>query len=326
MRKKLSEEHKRKISEFLKNYYKNKKNHPMYGKTHLCKGKQIHTEESKRKISLANKGRLKSEEHKLKISLSKKGKVSGKNNPFYGRHHSEEIKKKISEIHKGKHYSLETEFKKGHLSNKGKKFPHISELMKGNKIGLGRKRSEESKKKLSETLKRSYKEGKIKPYFLNKKRPNFSGENHPFFGKHLSDEIKTKISEANKGRKRPDASVRMKIDNPIFKGFLKPTKPEKKIMELIKQHNLPYEYVGDGKINIGFKNPDFIHLKDKKLIEVFGNYFHNPRLNKKVKYFQTEDGRIKFFDKYGFKTLIIWEYELKDLDNVLKKIMEFDSK
>lgn len=271
-------------------------------------------------------GKKCSEEHRIKISLSKKGKTSGENNPFYGKHHNEETKKRLSEIRKGKHYSPETEFKKGHSSNKGKKFPQISKLMKGNKICLGLKHSDESKIKLSNKLKELYKEGKIKPYWLNKKRPEFSGKNHPFFNKHMSDEIKNKISKANKGRKRPDTSERMKINNPIFSGFLKPTKPERVLIELIKRYNLPYKYVGDGDINIGYKNPDFIHLNDKKIIEMFGDYFHNPELNKKVKHLQTEEGRIKFFNKHGFKTLVIWEHELKNIDNVLNRIKEFNSK
>lgn len=63
----------------------------MYGKhfsddirkkwSELRKGKSIHTEESKIKISEAMKG---------------------ENNPFYGKHHSEETKAKISKANKGK--------------------------------------------------------------------------------------------------------------------------------------------------------------------------------------------------------------------------------
>ena len=36
----------------------------------------------------------------------------------------------------------------------------------------------------------------------------FSGENHPFYGKHHSDETKQKISKANKGRKYSDETKR----------------------------------------------------------------------------------------------------------------------
>ena len=57
------------------------------------KGKH-HTEETKKKISVANKGRVFSEEHKEKIRKNHSHCKS-----FQGRHHSAESKKKISENH-----------------------------------------------------------------------------------------------------------------------------------------------------------------------------------------------------------------------------------
>jgi hypothetical protein len=83
----LSEETKRKISQTLT-------------------GRKIgpFSEEHKRKISEANKGKtfIMSEEAKKKISETMKGKHSGEKNPFYGKKHSEETRKKISAIHKGR--------------------------------------------------------------------------------------------------------------------------------------------------------------------------------------------------------------------------------
>ena len=55
-----------------------------------------HTEETKRKLSNANKGKTLSDEHKRKISESCIGKYTGENNNFYGKQHSEESKRKIS--------------------------------------------------------------------------------------------------------------------------------------------------------------------------------------------------------------------------------------
>ena len=54
---------------------------------------------------------------------------------------------------------------------------------KGNKYNLGKHRSEETKKKLSEANK---------------------GEKNPMYGKHLSEETKKKLSEANKGKHLSD--------------------------------------------------------------------------------------------------------------------------
>lgn len=60
--------------------------------------KQMHSEETKKKISEYAKNR--SEETRLKISKAKKGKA----NPNYGKKISEETKKKISEAKKGSKY------------------------------------------------------------------------------------------------------------------------------------------------------------------------------------------------------------------------------
>ena len=60
------------------------------------------SEETKRKISEAHKGKILSEETKRKISEYMKGKRKGKDNHNYGKHLSEETKRKISEAHKGK--------------------------------------------------------------------------------------------------------------------------------------------------------------------------------------------------------------------------------
>ena len=92
---KLSEEHRRKISE----------NHVG------MKGKHL-SEETRRKISEAHAGKRHSEEWKTKISEALKGKhhseearkrmsdIKKINPPFAGKHHSEEIRKRMSEAMK----------------------------------------------------------------------------------------------------------------------------------------------------------------------------------------------------------------------------------
>jgi uncharacterized protein YlaI len=110
-----------------------KENNPSYGKhpseetkrkiSDAEKGKHL-TEETKKKISIANKGKRCSEETKKKMSNAQKGgknhnygkhlseetkkKMSeakkGENHPFYGKHHTEETKKKISEANKGENH------------------------------------------------------------------------------------------------------------------------------------------------------------------------------------------------------------------------------
>lgn len=117
------------------------------------------SEEAKKKISEAHKGRTHSEETRKKLSEINKGK-----------HLSEETKKKISENRKGfeGHHSEETKRKiseanKGHTAwNKGKKMDahseewkrKVSEAMKGKPSWMkGKHMSEETKNKISETMK-----------------------------------------------------------------------------------------------------------------------------------------------------------------------------
>ena len=60
------------------------------------------------------------EETRRKISNANKGKLIGKKNPFYGKHHSEENKIKWSEKKKGKHISEETRIKLSKSNTNGK--------------------------------------------------------------------------------------------------------------------------------------------------------------------------------------------------------------
>ncbi len=80
---------------------------------------------------------------------------------------------------------------------------------------------------------------------------------------------------------------------------------------------MPYKYVGNGEVIIGFKNPDFINVNgEKKVIELYGDYWHrndNPQ------------DRIDHFKKYGFDCLVIWERELKNKDSLLIKLKEFNN-
>lgn len=78
----------KKISDSKKEYFKDKENHPMYGKHH--------SEEAKQKISQAIKGKHRSEETKQKISQALKGKYVGENHWGYGRKRGVEFISKIS--------------------------------------------------------------------------------------------------------------------------------------------------------------------------------------------------------------------------------------
>lgn len=124
-------------------------------------------------------------------------------------------------------------------------------------------------------------------------------------------------------KKWQDEDYRLKKLKSMRQGLLKrPTTPERILINLIKKKNLPFKYVGDGKFWIRGKNfsfnPDFISTKKNyKIIEVFGDYWHNRDDMKK-----RDRERKKTYKEKNYQTLIIWEKELHDnLDIVEKKII-----
>ena len=122
-----SEETRRKLSEAHKG-----EKHNNYGKTL--------PEETRRRISEAGKGKKRSEETRRRISESKKGE----NHPNYGKKLSEEHRQKMSESKKGENNP-----------NYGKKLSE-EHRQKISKTTTGRKRSEETCRRTSESLKRFY--------------------------------------------------------------------------------------------------------------------------------------------------------------------------
>lgn len=118
------------------------------------------SEETRKKISEANKGKHYSDETKHKMSVNNARAMLGK-------HHTDDAKKRISDGHKGKTFS------------------------------------DEEKLKISECVSNYYKEH---PEAIR------SGDNHPMYGKHHTEESKKKMSESQK-LTWEDSSYRIKHSN-----------------------------------------------------------------------------------------------------------------
>lgn len=106
---------------------------------------------------------------------------------------------------------------------------------------------------------------------------------------------------------------------------IRPNNAELKLQKMLDRY-FPgdYKYVGDFEFVLGGRCPDFLNVNgQKKLIELFGDYWHS-----KKKTGRTEENEMKkrknHFRKYGFETLVIWEKELKSKNRVVIKIKEFD--
>lgn len=105
------------------------------------------------------------------------------------------------------------------------------------------------------------------------------------------------------------------IRNVLKASHYRPNGSEQKLLSILQKH-MPqvYRYVGDGSLLVGTMNPDFAHATESKVVELYGNFWHrgdNPQL------------RIDAFKKYGYDCLVIWEAELNELTNLLRRITEF---
>lgn len=102
----------------------------------------------------------------------------------------------------------------------------------------------------------------------------------------------------------------------VLEGRHQQTQPEQQ-MESLLDRLFPgeYQFVGLGEVIIGGKIPDFINVNgQKKIIEVYGNYWHQD---------DDPQERIDFFRQFGFETLVVWESELQNIDSVVEKLVEF---
>ncbi len=123
-------------------------------------------------------------------------------------------------------------------------------------------------------------------------------------------ETKAKISETMKAEMR---------NNPehLSKWIAAAHPPNK--LEMYFQDLLPpelgFRYVGSGQVIINGLNPDFINEEDKIIIELFGDYWHKG---------DDATRRIALFAEKGYKTLIVWEHQVKLYPSlVVKDILNY---
>lgn len=106
----------------------------------------------------------------------------------------------------------------------------------------------------------------------------------------------------------------------------KPNKSEQRLIKIIEKYKHPFKYVGDGSVVIYGLNPDFIECNGKKkIIEVFGEYWHISNSWLDIDWKKTEFGRKAIFSQLGYDALIIWYEELKKSsdEEISKRITNF---
>jgi G:T-mismatch repair DNA endonuclease (very short patch repair protein) len=224
-----------------------------------------------------NKGLTKETDERIR-KYGKNIKNSAVNNLNFGNRN-----KKLTENHK-------TKISKAHLGMR------VSETAKG-KISLANK-------------------GRKYPQEINKKK-GLPGKLNPFYGKRHTEKTKeiNRLKHIEWWRK-PENRAKI-LNNTMLekrlKGlFKRPTSLEKRMIDLIHTANLPYRYVGDGQIIIGFKNPDFIHYDKKICIEI------RPKIMcpiwSKCSPEEYERRQIEHYAKYGWRCIVVWE---EDSDEII---------
>ena len=91
--------------------------------------------------------------------------------------------------------------------------------------------------------------------------------------------------------------------------------PERQVERLLSELGLKYLYVGNWQFSVNGFCPDFKHKRFRWLIEVYGSYYHKGR--------KGDVKRIANFLRYGYKILVIWDFELKDAKKLIRKIHKF---
>jgi len=150
--------------------------------------------------------------------------------------------------------------------------------------------------KTSKVLKKLYAEGKIKPY------SHWKGKKNPGHAKFMKQHWQN-----SEYRERTIKAQMRRL-------FKRPTSLEKRFIKLIKNHNLPFAYCGNGSLLVGWKNPDFYETNGKKICIEVANHYHHP--------YPWAEKRIQHFAKFGWKCLIFFGDKKNKFDLPKKEIIE----
>lgn len=241
------------------------------------------------------KGKYHTEETKLRMYENN----VGANNPCYKRIRPTEERERISLS----------------MRNRKKSLSHISNVAKAN---TGKKRTEEQNRRNKE---------RAIIQFSDPKQRELARINaiNQWLNPTIREKCLQKLQEnINK------ESVRLKISQSVKKLWknseyvekirmglnIHPNKPETFLLNLLNElYPGEWKFTGDFSFTINGKNPDFTNCNgQKKLIELFGDYWHQG---------EKPEDRKAIFREFGYETLVIWEHELKDMNYVLFQLEEF---
>ena len=146
----------------------------------------------------------------------------------------------------------------------------------------------------------------VRRQMVSRSKRNLTQASNPFFGKHHSPATRARLRQASMeyNKQHPDAVARrLSIQSP--------NKIELKVLAILGS---PWAFVGNGKLIINGKCPDFWN-GDHKVVEYWGDHWHKND--------QPED-RIKHFAEAGYHCFVIRESDLRDTQS-LKAALDYFS-
>lgn len=201
---------------------------------------------------------------------------------------------------------------KGLTKETDKRVARISKALTGKSL------SEEHKKNTSEGIKRKWEDPEYRRKGTQPKSLEMKEKVRRGVNRYYKKNPHAKINLSKKQKQLwKDEEYREKQLQLIGVGkVIHPNKPETIILNLLnKLFPKEWKFTGDYSLIINGKNPDFVNVNgQKKIIELAGDYWHEKSYTK---------DRAKVFKPFGYKTLVIWEHELKNINKVIKRIEKF---
>lgn len=321
-------------------------NYKLYCFTFIMRKGSRQTEEARRKMSEAKKGKpipwlkgIKVIPNERQLEALRKGRELSHTKEVYAKivmirkmkgnyKQTAEARKKMSLAHKGKHNSPKTEFKKGMIPwMKGRH--QTQEAIEKQRTALLKTYSTnpQLRKRVSEATKKAM----ANPEILRKLSLAHKGKPAWNKGKH------TGLIPWTKGKKFPETAERSRAT--ILRMYQSgkfpkqtDTKPEREIKaELIKRG---YKEGKDFIHQYKFANKfmcDFCFPENKVIIEVYGDFWHcnpaiysqpiHPHQIKDINRDKSKEAYITKYDNGSWTYLVIWESDIKkDVSKCVDKI------
>lgn len=162
--------------------------------------------------------------------------------------------------------------------------------------------------------------GKKRPkYVRDAMRKGLLGKPSAFRGKHHKNSSINILSNKAKNNWKNGKYTITSIKKWYMNNNFGVTNPEQICFCILRELNSSFKFTGNYSFHIGRFSPDFTDKKNKKIIEVYGSYWHS-----KQKAIKKDKRRKLLYKENGYKFLIIHDYELKNnIEKTIEKINQF---